>query len=104
MVLFSYEHEHIWRFSNLHYRTFKSIQQMIFILQEKLVLTYKFCAFYMFIFDKKKVMNYIKSKTEFFQTAVKLGAENFRKIFWEGCALSGPHLSRKTELFWRRLP
>ena len=49
-------------------------------------------------------MNYIKSKTELFQTAVQLGAENFRKLVWNGCALSGPNLSRETELFWRRLP
>ena len=61
----------------------------------------KFYAFYMFIFDQKKVMNYIKSKTEFFQTAVQLGAGNFRKLFWESCALSGPgpYLSTETELF-----
>ena len=69
-------------------------------------MIYKFCAFYMFAFDQKKVMNYIKSKTEFFQTVIQLEAENFRKLFWEGCALSGPgpNLPREDELFWRRLP
>ena len=44
-------------------------------------MIYKFCAFYMFIFDQKKVMNYIKSKTNFIQTAVQLGLKTFEKFF-----------------------
>ena len=40
---------------------------MILFLYEKLVLIYKFCAFYMFAFDWKKVMNHIKSGLKTFE-------------------------------------
>ena len=67
-------------------------------------------------------MNYIKSKRTFFLPSIisshlvctlKLSGKgerlNFLKLlfnwgaFLRDCALSGPELSRETELFWQRL-